>query len=54
MKLLKPFVKSYTDSKDLNNYFFKIEGWTFHEKYHILPLRIKTNNNYFNIKNRIY
>ena len=47
-----PFVKSYIDSKNLNNNTFKIEGWTFHEKIGILPLRIKINNNVVIIKNK--
>jgi hypothetical protein len=44
------YVKSYIDSITFENNFFKIEGWTFHEKLAILPLRIKTNDNYFDIK----
>jgi hypothetical protein len=44
------FVKSYIDNKTFENNFFKIEGWTFHEKLGILPLRIKTNDNHFDIK----
>ena len=46
------FVKSYIDSKDFNNKTFRIEGWTFHEKLNVLPLRIKIDNNYINVKNK--
>ena len=46
------FVKSYIDSKKSNNNTFKIEGWTFHEILNVLPLRIKLDNNYINVKNK--
>ena len=48
----EPYVKSYVDNMVYENNFFKIEGWTFHEKFGILPLRIKMDNNYIDIKRK--
>ena len=48
------FVKSYLDNVIYENNSIKIEGWTFHEKLNVLPLRIKIKDSYLtlNSKNR--